>query len=150
MKTHKNLRLKKELLIIELPEDNWITVFPKLIWINDRETGKFHHIKGSYTLLGSPDEIKEDDAKELVESWESVAKDGTMVYENYKDDIPKKRTATESLLSAIERYLHWKNPYGKPKGNSNGSSEYYYAEQQYYEAEKNTYDRNRTLIFVKN
>ena len=35
---------------------------------------------------------------EWVESWDSIAADGTKVYENYLSEIPKKRTAKGSPL----------------------------------------------------
>ena len=160
MKTYhiKDL-LKKEILIIELPKNNWLSVFPRLIWICDRETNEYHYIKGSYTLLGSPDEIKEKDARELVESWESVAKDGTRVYKNYKDGIPKKRTALESFNSALEKEILWENPYGKePIENLQSST--FGCEKTiihrnpmnilWHEAESRTFDKKRVKMFVKN
>ena len=160
MKTyHLKDRLKKDLLIVELPENGYYEVFKHGILFKDHLESEREFIEGSYTLLGSPNEIKEEDAMELVESWESVAKDGTRVYQNYKDGIPKKRTALESFNSALEKEILWENPYGKePIENLQSST--FGGEKTiihrnpmnilWHEAESRTFDRNRILIFVKN
>ena len=166
MKTKVISALKKELLIIELPEEWTFNIYKDQIGFCNEINKPIEQIKGSYTLLGKPDEIKEDDAKELVESWESVAKDGTRVYENYKNGIPKKRTALESFNSALESEIYWDvNPLGtepnhidykfeKYKGEYHFKSEshksrYGNAYEKWQQAEFDTFDRNRTLIFVK-
>ena len=150
--------LKKDLLIVELPENNWLSVFPRLIWICDRETNEYHYIKGSYTLLGSPDEIKEEDAKELVESWEPLDSK-IWVYNNYKEGGIEFKTALESFLSVIEKEIYWENPYGKePIENLQSST--FGGEKTiihrnpmnilWHEAESRTFDKKRVKIFVKN
>lgn len=146
MKTKIITSLKKELLIVEAKDDNiaWAIVFQKY----------GAKAVAYYTLLGTPDEIKEEYAKDLVESWESVSKDGTRVYENYKNGIPKKRTAIESLLSALESEIYWENPHGKEEPNKsyflddNGSF-LRQDKKQWKEAKEKTFDKSRTLIFVK-
>jgi hypothetical protein len=43
------------------------------------------------------------DPDPYIEKWESVAKDGTMVYENYKfNGVPKCRDAKSSFLTLLE------------------------------------------------
>lgn len=79
---------------------------------------------------------------ELVESWESVASDGTTVYQNYHTKIPKKRTALESFFSAIETVVFW--------GNHKIFGDFLYSPKEWETVERNTFDRKRTLIFVKN
>ena len=159
MKTYhiKDL-MKKELLIIELPEETYYEVFKHGIFVKGHLESEREFIEGSYTLLGSPDEMKEEDAEELVESWESVAKDGTRVYKNYKDGIPKKRTAIESFNSALESEIYWENPYGKEPFENLQSSTFggektiIHRNQMnilWNEAESRTFYRNRSIILVK-
>lgn len=137
MKT-TSLTLKRKVLVIELPESR--NTFDDLTFLNSETKG--------YTLLGSPDDLKEEDARELVESWESVAKDGTRAYQNYKDGIPKKRTALESFNSALEKEILWENPYAEPDKFIDGFDNPCY--EWWHEAESRTFDRTRTLIFVEN
>lgn len=166
MKTYemKDL-LKKELLIIELPRKADVEIFPNSVEIYNQFTGQEESIKGSYTLLGKLDEIKEEDAEPLVHKNE-------LGYTNYNAKtasqavFSKFRTATQSLLSALESEIFWDvNPIEKPNGE-----DYYYEENhgfdgvetlwdggsynedlgQFEKAELRTFDRNRTLIFVKN
>ena len=95
MKTLK-LKLKKDVLIVDL-EDNEAT-----------------HIKG-YEFLCDSSELTEEIARELVEYWQNMANDG-FIYENYKTNIPKKKTAVESFISAVEsKEKFWlENPIDEP------------------------------------
>jgi len=153
--------LKKDVLIVELPEDTQFDVFvDNPIWKDGIKflTGpeeKFHFIRGNYTLLGRPDEIKEEDAKELVK--QSLH---TGLFAHYVKDIPVNtycyKTATESLLSAIESEIFWENPEGKfPRyafdENINPKDIKARAyHQKWHEAESRTFDKTRSLIFIKN
>ena len=159
MKTKIISTLKKELLVIEIPEETYYEVFKHGIYFKDHLNADRGFIEGSYALLGSPDEIKEENAEELVESWESVAKDGTRVYKNYKDGIPKKRTAIESFNSALEKEILWENPIKIPSSDDinwfrnqrdGDFSERYTRVFDWYNNQEKTFDKNRTLIFVKN
>ena len=171
MKTITIKTLKKELLVIELPTaETKISIGLHCIGIKPPPIGKdasdingYYHIYTEmfhgFKLLGSPDEIKEEDARELVESWESVAKDGTRVYKNYKDGIPKKRTALESFNSALEKEILWENPIKIPSSDDinwfrnqrdGDFSERYTRVFDWYNNQEKTFDKNRTLIFVKN
>ena len=60
-------------------------------------------------------ELTEEIASELVEYWQNMANDG-FIYENYKTKKKKKKTAVESLISAIEsKGFHWlENPISDP------------------------------------
>ena len=150
MRTKIITGLKKELLVIELPE--WFIDFnfkKPLVEVRGNEPTLTEFLSiGDYTLLGKPDEIKDEEVKDLAESWESVAKDGTWIYENYLGGrIPKKKTALESFNSALESEIFWDvNPLGH-------SAEYYSYiddERKWHEAQEKTFDKKRTLIFVKN
>ena len=160
MKTYhiKDL-LKKDLLIVELPENGYYEVFKHGILFKDHLESEREFIEGSYTLLGSPDEIKEDEAKELVEETEMGVKLNSKKYK-YRayDSQLGYATATESLLSALESEIYWENPYGKePIENLQSST--FGGEKTiihrnpmnilWNEAESRTFDRNRSIIFVK-
>lgn len=144
MKTHTIKTPTAELLIVEMPEKIdrcWVLVHSNHIWINNRETGDIHRVKGSYTLLGKPDEVRED------EKWD--------VYKPYIGSI-EKETAKESLLSLIESEIYWDmNPYESKvdslvsNNSANGCALYRKAFHEFCETEKKTFDRKRTLIFKK-
>ena len=54
-------------------------------------------------------------ASELVDYWQNMANDG-FIFENYKDNIPKKLITKESFISAVEsKGFYWlENPIEKP------------------------------------
>ena len=121
MKTATIDLMKKELLIVEIPEETYYEVFKHGIFVKDHLESEREFIEGSYTILGSPDEIKEDEAKELVEETEMGVKLNSKKYK-YRayDSQLGYATATESLLSAIESEI------------------------------TESFDFKRTLIFIKN
>ena len=95
------LKLKKDVLIVEIPrladyefinrECKYLKIEIKL---NASTLDKFEFLcKGS--------ELTEEIASELVDYWQNMANDG-FIFENYKDNIPKKLTAKKSFLSAVE------------------------------------------------
>ena len=152
MKTKIITGLKKEVLVIEFKEGYELaglqdgSIFYYDNQMNYEDYPLSISVDGSYALLGKPDEISEEDARELVESWESVAKDGTWIYENYLGGrIPKKKTALESFFSAIEKHLFWVNPYAERFKNDAD----FQVHADFLEAQEKTFDKNRTLIFVK-
>ena len=98
------LKLKKDVLIVEIPrladyefinrECKYLKVGNEGIKLNASTLDKFEFLcKGS--------ELTEEIASELVEYWQNMANDG-FIYENYKTNIPKKKTAVESVISAVE------------------------------------------------
>ena len=91
------LQLKKELLIVDLEDDS------------------AGFINGDYEFLCEGSELTEEIASELVEYWQNMANDG-FIYENYKTNIPKKKTAVESFISAVEsKEKFWlENPIDEP------------------------------------
>ena len=95
------LKLKKDVLIVENEFENKIDFI-------DNELGIFYFLcKGS--------DLTEENASELVDFWQNMANDG-FIYENYKTNLPKKKTAVESVISAVEsKGFYWlKNPIDEP------------------------------------
>ena len=156
MKTKLISTLKKELLLVELPENGYYEEYRDGIEVRDFLTDEVLTL-ADYTLLGSPDEIKEEDVKDLVE------KITTRQYKNY-GYVPHYfeyllSTALESFNSALEKEILWENPYGKEpienlqSSTFGGEKTIIHRNQMnilWNEAESRTFDRNRTLIFVKN
>ena len=89
----------------------------KVLIIQPEETGNMHSWIKIYSdnwdfkCLGS--ELTEEMARELVDYWQNMANDG-FIFENYKDNLPKKLTANDSLISAVEsKEKFWlENPIG--------------------------------------
>lgn len=151
MKTHTIKTPTAELLIAELPRKADVEIFPNSIEIYNQFTGQEETIKGSYTLLGSPDEIREEDARELVK--QSIH---THLFAHYVKGIPVNtycyKTATKSLLSLLETEIYWNvNPIKlNPIQNERLGDIWSDKHSKWLEAELRTFDRNRSLIFVKN
>ena len=144
MKTKIISTLKKELLIIELPENGYYEEYRDGIEVRDFLTDEVLTL-ADYTLLGKPDEIKEEDAMELVE--QSIH---SGLFAHYVKGIPVNtycyKTALDSFHSALESEIYWNvNPIDI-KGQT-FSNEH---ENKWQQAQEKTFDRSRTLIFVKN
>ena len=149
--------LKKDLLIVELLENGYYEVFKHGILFKDHLESEREFVEGSYAILGSPDEIKDEDVKDLVE------KITTRQYKNY-GYVPHYfqyllSTALESFNSALEKEILWENPYGKEpienlqSSTFGGEKTIIHRNQMnilWNEAESRTFERNRTLILVKN
>lgn len=136
MKTHTIKSENAELLVVELPETG--STFDILTAINSETEG--------YTLLGKPDEIREEDAKELVKEFQFGTKEYPhLCFLDYKTDYFHCFSAKESLLSLLESEIYWENPIDiKGQTFSNEHT------NRWEEAELRTFDRNRSIIFVKN
>ena len=172
MKTITIKTLKKELLVIELPTaETKISIGLHCIGIKPPPIGKdasdingYYHIYTEmfhgFKLLGSPDEIKEEDAEELVEI---VGEDDLLgvFYKNYTNPhyMMQPTSALESFNSALESEIYWENPYGKePIENLQSST--FGGEKTiihrnpmnilWNEAESRTFDKKRVKMFVKN
>ena len=91
------LDLKKKVLIVDLEDD---------------EAG---FINGYYEFLCDGSELTEEIASELVDFWQNMANDG-FIFENYKDNLPKKLTANDAFISAVEsKEKFWlENPIDEP------------------------------------
>lgn len=159
MKTKIISKLKKEILLVKLPEHGGYNLNKNRIAFYDNFKKERLHIKGSYTLLGTPDEIKEEDVKDLVE--QSIF---TSLYGHYVSGIDVNtycyKTAIKSFHSALESEIYWDvNPFEKPDNYDLWSKYGDYTQYgvglttdslKWHEAQEKTFDRSRTLIFVKN
>ena len=141
--------LKKEVLVIELPEQWTFNIYKDQIGFCNEINKPIEQIKGCYTLLRSPDEIKEEDVMELVRSGSY-----TTTFWNHKTNDNHKsnqlKTALESFLSALESEIFWVNPSNNKLDKSKPLIIQIEHLNKWKEAQEKTFDRNRTLIFVKN
>ena len=65
------------------------------------------YIEGEFEYKCKGSELTEEIASELVDFWQNTANDG-FIYENYKTNLPKKETAAESIISAVEsKGFYW-------------------------------------------
>ena len=152
------LKLKKDVLIVEIPrladyefinkESKYLKVGNEEIKLNASTLDKFEFLcKGS--------ELTEEIASELVDYWQNMANDG-FIFENYKDNIPKKLTANDALISAVEsKGFHWLKHNIKPfslydprsKTGCHDLEEEEIVKKQWQDAEEKTF--KNPLIFVK-
>ena len=139
MKTKIISTLKNELLIIEYPEETYFEVFKHGILFKDHLEAEREFIEGSYTILGKPDEIKEEDVRILVSDFDA--------FEN------SKYYYLHGFWKVIEKEIYWVNPEPKLSGFLYflpSINEGVKLQKKFDEAQEKTFDRNRTLIFVKN
>ena len=87
------LKLKKDVLIVDA---EGLEITQALIF---NKFGNYNLSCYEYKCKGS--ELTEEIASELVDYWQNMANDG-FIYENYKANLPKKKTAVESVISAVE------------------------------------------------
>ena len=150
------LKLKKDVLIVEIPrladyefinrECKYLKVGNEEIKLNATTLDKFEFLcKGS--------ELTEEIASELVDYWQNMANDG-FIFENYKDNLPKKLTANDALISAVEsKEKFWlENPIENTKPTDDISfydslEQKELAIKKWQEAEEKTF--KNPLIFVK-
>ena len=109
------LDLKKKVLIVEIDNKCDITINKDGIYFYFLN-GWVKCFKGNYNILCKGSELTEEIASELVDYWQNMANDG-FIFENYKDNLPKKLTANDSFISAVEsKKFHWlDNPIEKLK-----------------------------------
>ena len=118
------LKLKKYVLIVEIPrlaDYEFINKECKYLKIGYLKIGNEEVKLNASTLdkfefLCKGSELTEEIASELVDYWQNMY-NGGFIFENYKDDIPKKLTAKKSFISAVEsKKKFWlENPIKKPK-----------------------------------
>ena len=94
------LDLKKKVLIVDENDFDYYEIFKEGIYFK-LENGYREFIEGRFFIFCKGSELTEEIASELVEYWQNMANDG-FIYENYKTNIPKKKTAVESVISAVE------------------------------------------------
>lgn len=126
-------KLKKELLVRDVIEG--IEFYQKGEIVRIKIDGKFDN----WEVLGSPDEIKEEDASELIP-----------MYYDYE------KTAVEYIIEALESEIYWDvNPLQSTPPTDDltfydSKKERKIVFEIWNQAESRTFNRNRTLIFVKN
>lgn len=147
MKTLKIPDLKKEILVVELERLEYYEIFKHGIYIKDHANAEREFIEGNYTLLGKIDEIKDEDLDGIVSDFDAFQStgEGTGFYDYIK-----------SFNSALEKHLFWVNPY---QDDWDELCEWGYVSidgmtqmksDRYNQAQEKTFDRKKTLIFVKN
>ena len=104
------LDLKKKVLIVDAEDFDYFENFKQGIYFK-LENGDRDFIDGEFEYKCKGSELTEEMASELVDYWQNMANDG-FIFENYKDNIPKKLTAIKSFISAVEsKKFHWlENP----------------------------------------
>ena len=141
MKTKTIKLLKKEVLVIEYsPAIDFYEINPRMLAFN-MINGSIKIFKGNFTFLGRPDEIKEDDVADLVENKGKYYKNYSPIQGSVQGNITF--TAIESFNSAIRKELFWVNPVVDKLHCED-------CYDDWKEAQEKTFDRNRTLIFIKN
>ena len=166
MKTITIKTLKKELLVIELSTaETKISIGLHCIGIKPPPIGKdasdingYYHIYTEmfhgFKLLGSPDEIKEEDVRDLVGEGFNISVN-KKVFNDYNDDCNCFKTALESFNSALESEIYWENPLGDrmPIFVEASPSAFKFVEKEkerWKEAQEKTFDKKRVKMFVKN
>ena len=110
------LELKKYVLIVEIPrlaDYEFINKECKYLKVGNEEIKLNASTLDKFEFLCKGSELTEEIASELVDYWQNMANDG-FIFENYKDNIPKKLTAKKSFISAVEsKEKFWlENPIG--------------------------------------
>ena len=120
----------------------------KKVFIVDLEDDEAGFINGDYEFLCDGSELTEEIASELVDYWQNMANDG-FIFENYKDNIPKKLTAIKSFISAVEsKKFHWlENPIEIIERGEDTEHNRVLNQNEWQEAEEKTF--KNPLIFVK-
>lgn len=150
MKTLK-LKLKKDVIIVDAENGfNHFKIYDDEIGFIFIENGipRKELIKGSYKFFCKGSELKEEIASELVDYWQNMANDG-FIFENYKDNLPKKLTAKKSFISAVEsKGFYWlKNPIEIIERGEDTEHNRVLNQNEWQEAEEKTF--KNPLIFVK-
>ena len=98
------LKLKKDVIIIEIPrlaDYEFINKECKYLKIGYEEVKLNASTLDKFDFLCKGSELTEEIASELVDYWLNMS-NGGFIFENYKDNLPKKLTAKKSFISAIE------------------------------------------------
>ena len=147
MKTKIITGLKKEVLVIEAKSKDIACgfIFNKY--------GLKELLK--WELLGKPDEISEEDLKDLVHSDLNEMTD-EFFCRDYKSDWADNfdlLSALESFNSALESEIYWINPVSLERADHyrKAGNEFSYngIMKCWNKAQEKTFDKKRTLIFVK-
>ena len=152
------LKLKNYVLIVDLPrlaDYEFINKECKYLKVGNEEIKLNASTLDKFEFLCKGSELTEEIASELVDYWQNMAND-SFIFENYKDNIPKKLTAKKSFISAVEsKCFYWlENPIGEePRSYSEviegvSPDELMENLKEWQEAEAKTF--KNPLIFVKN
>ena len=146
------LKLKKDVLIADAENGfNHFKIYDDEIGFIFIENGipRKELIKGSYKFLCKGSELTEEIASELVDYWQNMANDG-FIFENYKDNLPKKLTANDAFISAVEsKEKFWlENPIKIIERGEDTEHNRVLNQNKWQEAEEKTF--KNPLIFVKN
>ena len=146
------LKLKKYVLIVDENDFEYYELFKEGIYFK-LENGDIDFIDGEFEYKCKGSELTEEMASELVDYWQNMANDG-FIFENYKDNLPKKLTANDALISAVEsKEKFWlENPVQNTKPTDDISfydslEQKELAIKKWQEAEEKTF--KNPLIFVK-
>ena len=146
------LKLKKEVIIVDENDFEYYELFKEGIYFK-LENGDRDFIEGEFEYKCKGSELTEEIASELVDYWQNMANDG-FIFENYKDNLPKKLTANDALISAVEsKEKFWlENPIQNTKPTDDISfydslEQKELAIKKWQEAEAKTF--KNPLIFVK-
>ena len=145
------LKLKKDVLIVEitrLADYEFINKECKYLKIGNEEIKLNASTLDKFEFLCKGSELTEEIASELVDFWQNMANDG-FIYENYKTNLPKKKTAVESVISAVEsKKFHWlENPIEIIERGEDTEHNRVLNQNEWHEAEEKTF--KNPLIFVK-
>ena len=150
------LKLKKDVLIVEIPrlaDYEFINKECKYLKVGNEEIKLNASTLDKFAFLCKGSDLTEEIASELVDYWQNMANDG-FIFENYKDNIPKKLTAKKSFISAVEsKGFYWlENPISLDRAKLyeriGDTSRYNGIKKVWQEAEEKTF--KNPLIFVKN
>ena len=148
------LELKKKVLIVDENDFEYYELSKNGIYFKI-EKGDRYYLGWKFEFLCKGSELTEEIASELVDYWQNMANDG-FIFENYKDNIPKKLTANDALISAVEsKGFYWLKHNIKPfslydprsKTGCHDLEEEEIVKKQWQEAEEKTF--KNPLIFVK-
>ncbi len=143
MKTKTIKLLKKEVLVIEYsPAIDFYEINPRMLAFN-MINGSIKIFKGNFTFLGRLNEITEDDVRDLVEQSLHTNLFAHYVSGINPPNIYQYKTALESFNSAIVKELFWVNPVVDKLHCED-------CYDDWNEAQEKTFDKFRTLIFIKN
>ena len=149
------LELKKKVLIVEIPrlaDYEFINKECKYLKVGNEEIKLNASTLDKFAFLCKGSDLTEEIASELVDYWQNMANDG-FIFENYKDNIPKKLTAKKSFISAVEsKGFYWLENHisldrAKLYESIGDTSRYNGIKKVWQEAEEKTF--KNPLIFVK-
>ena len=148
------LELKKKVLIVDENDFEYYELSKNGIYFKI-EKGDRYYLGWKFEFLCKGSDLTEEIASDLVDYWQNMANDG-FIFENYKDNIPKKLTANDALISAVEsKGFYWLKHNIKPfslydprsKTGCHDLEEEEIVKKQWQEAEEKTF--KNPLIFVK-